>query len=219
MNNIVERQKYETEIQAIREALADWLSKGVEIVVRLRNMELSGLWRVSGCRDFSEFLNENFKTAIGLQHYRHVVNAIDHYGIEMVRKFGPDGCAAVTAPAVVESPERKKKLVELVEEFERSNGHPAGPAKIRSFVYTDVAPELHPPSKEAKSLTRKSEAEEKALTLQQELQQAKKRIRDLEAELKKKTDTIARLEAKLAKGATIKPAKSRRQQPPATAAE
>jgi hypothetical protein len=192
----IERTKYETEVQAIREALADWLAKGIEVVVRLRGMELDGLWRVSGCRDFSEFLNETFRSAIGIQHYRHVVNAIEHYGLERVCKFGPDGCAAVTASAIVDSPERKQQLLELCDEFEREHGIPASAKKIRGFVYGDVAPELHPPSPEAKSLQRKSEWQQKAESLQGELREAHKRIRELEAQAKKHEKTIAKLRGK-----------------------
>lgn len=181
-------QKYQGAVSELRGLLANWFESGVDLFVRLREVDREGIWKLPGHATFADFLRAEFPTALGIERYQNVVNAIDVYGVERVKQVGIESCHALTVKALVEDESKRARVLEGIDSFVRTNGCAPDRNKVRDLV-ASVAPETRRTPKELRG----SETEE---ALRGELQAAKAEIRELKGENKRLQKEVVRLQGK-----------------------
>ncbi len=173
MSTDIVKKGYENAVHRIRGLLEKWFESGVDLFLELRTVDSSGVWKHPGHATFADFLRAEFPTALGIERYQNVINAIDVYGIERVKQVGIESCHALTVKALVENEEKRALVLEGIDNFVRTNGCAPDRNKVRELVAA-AAPE-----------TRKLPKELTEVFLTAELKAAKKRIGELEREIKK----------------------------------
>lgn len=179
---------YQTAVAEIRALLAKWFESGVDLFLKLREVDRSGVWKHPGHATFADFLRAEFPTALGIERYQNVINAIDMYGEARVRQIGIESCHALTVKALAESPEKRSRVLSGIDNFVKMNGCAPDRNKVRELV-SAVAPETKRPPKEIQMT-------DELAALQAELAATKREVRDLRAEVKKLKRENERLAAK-----------------------
>ncbi len=179
MSTSVDTAGYQRSVSEIRELLANWFESGVDLFLKLRDVDRSGIWKHPGHATFADFLRAEFPTALGIERYQNVVNAIDMYGVERVKQIGIESCHALTVKALADNPEKRARVLAGIDNFVQTNGCAPDRNKVRELV-SSVAPETRRLPKE---LLESSEIER----LRSEMRVATKRIQELER-------TVARLQ-------------------------
>ncbi len=178
--------KYQTAVDDIRGLLAHWLESGVDLCLKLRVVDQSGVWKHPGHATFADFLRAEFPTALGIERYQNVVNAVDMYGVARVKQIGIESCHALTVRALQDSPQKRAAVLSGIDNFVKRNGCSPDRNKVRELVAA-VAPETRRPPREL--------LDEEA-QLRAQLIQAKARIRDLERDVRRLEKENARLAKK-----------------------
>lgn len=150
------------------------------------------MWKHPGHATFGDFLRAEFPTALGIERYQNVINAINVYGVERVKQVGIESCHALTVKALVEDDAKRTKVLQGIDQFVKKNGCAPDRNKVRELVQS-VAPETRKLPKEITSI--ESEA-----VLREQLRVAKARIRELESEVKR----LSKENERLSKGALAK---------------
>jgi polyhydroxyalkanoate synthesis regulator phasin len=183
MTNI-QKSQYDKAVGEIRELLANWLESGVDLFLRLRDVDVSGVWKLPGHATFSDFLRAEFPTALGIERYQNVINAIELYGVERVKQIGIESCHALTVKALAEDATKRAQALAGIDTFIKKNGCAPDRNKVRELV-ASVAPETRRPPKELLEPEEIALMKQKLEAVKTELNAAKKRIRELENEVKK----------------------------------
>jgi hypothetical protein len=167
---------YQNAVTEIRKLLVDWFENGVELFMKLREVDQSGIWKHPGHATFADFLRAEFPTALGVERYQNVINAIDMYGIERVKQIGVDSCHALTVKALQDSPTKRARVLLGIDTFVKTNGCAPDRNKVRDLV-SSVAPESRRPPREL-------QAADELVAVRAQLAEAKQRIKNLEAEVR-----------------------------------
>jgi len=167
---------YKSAVAEIRKLLADWFESGVELFMKLREVDQSGIWKHPEHATFADFLRAEFPTALGIERYQNVINAIDMYGVERVKQIGVESCHALTVKALQDSPEKRARVLLGIDSFVKTNGCAPDRNKVRELV-SSVAPETRRPPREL-------QAADELVALRVRLAEAKQRIKELEAEVR-----------------------------------
>lgn len=184
MSKRLTKTGYEKAVSEIRTLMANWFEAGVELFLKLREVDQSGIWKQPGHATFADFLRQEFPTALGLERYQNVINAIDMYGVDRVKQIGIESCHAMTVKAMQDSPEKRALLLSGIDNFVKMHGCSPDRNKVRELVIS-IAPETRRPPREL--LATFAEAK-----LREELAKAKARVKQLEKEnreLKKQIST------------------------------
>lgn len=167
---------YKNAVTEIRTLLGDWFKSGVDLFLKLREVDQSGIWKHPGHATFADFLRAEFPTALGVERYQNVINAIDMYGIDRVKQVGVDSCHALTVKALQDSPAKRARVLLGIDTFVKTNGCAPDRNKVRDLV-SSVAPESKRPPREL-------QAADELVLVRAQLTEAKKRIKELEAEVR-----------------------------------
>ena len=185
MSKAIDKASYESAVGNIRGLLSNWFESGVELFLELKKVDDSGIWKHPGHATFGDFLRAEFPTALGVERYQNVINAINVYGVERVKQIGIESCHALTVKALVEDESKRTRVLQGIDSFVKKNGCAPDRNKVRELV-ASVAPETRRTPKELLG-------PETELALRRELQSAKVRIKELERENKKLEKEIAQL--------------------------
>jgi hypothetical protein len=147
MSSKIENNSYQSTVIEIRALLANWFESGVELFLKLRDVDRSGIWKHPGHATFADFLRAEFPTALGIERYQNVVNAIDMYGVDRVKQVGIESCHALTVKALADSPEKRARVLAGIDNFVGTNGCAPDRNKVRELV-SSVAPETRRAPKE-----------------------------------------------------------------------
>lgn len=178
---------YAKSVERIRSLLTNWLESGIELFIELKKIDESGVWKHPGHATFGDFLRAEFPTALGIERYQNVINAINVYGIDWVRKVGVHACHALTVKALVDSAEKRQLVRDSVDQFIATNHCAPDVNKVREIVL-GAAPEARKPPKELLEVV-------ELARLRTELKLAKKKIVELEHETKRLQKENKRLAA------------------------
>ncbi len=170
------KRSYDSSVKRIRALLQNWFEKGVDLFVELRAVDQSGVWRHPGHATFSDFLRAEFPTALGMERYQNVLNAINVYGVKRVKQIGIESCHAVTVKALIDDPVKRALLERGIDNFVKKNGCAPDRNKVRDLV-SSIAPETRRVPKELTMIGQEA-ALSKALVV------AKKRIKELEQDVR-----------------------------------
>jgi hypothetical protein len=193
---------YENAVNEIRELLKNWFESGVDLFLKLRDVDRSGIWKHPGHATFADFLRAEFPTALGIERYQNVVNAIDMYGVERVKQIGIESCHALTVKALAESPEKRDRVLSGIDNFVQTNGCAPDRNKVRELIAA-VAPETRRAPKELLEV-------EEIQRLRAEARAASRRILELERAVKRLEKENERLAARVAKKVGNRSARSAR---------
>lgn len=186
---------YSNAVNRIRALLANWLESGVELFLALKEVDDSGVWKAPGHATFSDFLKEEFPTALGMERYQNVTNAIQIYGVEFVRKHGVHVCHAITKEAVVSNPTRINEVKRSMDDHLERKGASPDSNTVRDIV-RGIAPELVKPHQSTRNVRKVDELQFGMRSLAQENRELKVKIAQLEKEIKAKDKLIAKLQLK-----------------------
>ena len=118
----IESQRFQASVKRIRVLLAKWLEAGIELFLEMREVEREGDWMLPGYEDFSDYLRDQFRNALGFERYGNVIQAIELHGVDFVKTIGARACHAVSVKAIAESPTRQKLLQASVYEHIETQG-------------------------------------------------------------------------------------------------
>jgi hypothetical protein len=178
---------YTQATERIRTLLTDWLESGIDLFLELKKIDESGVWKHPGHATFGDFLRAEFPTALGIERYQNVINAINVYGVDWVRKIGVHACHALTVKALVDDPQKRQLVRASVDQFMATNHCAPDVNKVREIVL-GAAPEARKPPKELLEVV-------ELARLRVELKIAKKKIVELEHETKRLQKENKRLAA------------------------
>lgn len=195
MSELQKREGYDGAVAEIRSLLVNWFESGVDLFVKLQAVDRSGVWKHPGHATFGDFLRAEFPTALGIERYQNVINAINVYGIERVKQVGIDSCHALTVKALIDDDGKRARVLSGIDNFVKTNGCAPDRNKVRELV-ASVAPETRKDPKELREL-------DETAKLRAELTLASKRVRDLERENKRLQKEIDQL-----RGAAVRKTKS-----------
>ncbi|KKN08237.1 hypothetical protein LCGC14_1058610 [marine sediment metagenome] len=176
MTKKLSKSSYDSAVKRIRALMQNWFERGVDLFIELRSIDQSGVWRHPGHATFSDFLRTEFPTALGMERYQNVLNAVDVYGVKRVKQIGIESCHAVTVKALIDDPIKRALLERGIDNFVKKNGCAPDRNKVRDLV-SSIAPETRRVPRE---LTMTSQEEK----LRKELTTAKKRITKLEQDVR-----------------------------------
>ena len=112
------------------------------MVLALRKVEEQGDWKLAGHNHFGDFLRAEFPNAIGVHRYTNVIQAVELYGEDLVRKVGPDAAHAMCRPEVAGNDTRRAELASAVKEHVATQGHAPQVSWVRSQIHR-IAPETN----------------------------------------------------------------------------
>lgn len=181
--------EYNAIVARIRELLGRWLETGVDLFLELRDVDLSGKWKLPGHATFRDFLRAEFPSALGLERYNNVVRAIELHGVDRVRQVGVFACHTLSVDAIAKSAERVELLGTTIDRYVSDHGVPPDANTIRDMA-RGIAPELVRPHRSTVAALRD-------LRLAEELKVARARVRELERELAERDKVIAKLRKRL----------------------
>lgn len=190
MSKKITKAGYDEAVNELRELLTNWLESGVELFLKLRDVDMSGIWKLPGHATFADFLRAEFPTALGFERYQNVINAIEIYGVERVKQVGIESCHTLTVKALVENPEKREAVLSNIDIFVDKNGCAPDRNKVRDIVL-GIAPEARAPGREMRELTELARLRAETESLRRELRELKKENRALKVEcerLQKKLD-------------------------------
>ncbi len=176
MTKKLSKSSYDSAVNRIRALMQNWFEKGVDLFIELRAIDQSGVWRHPGHATFGDFLRAEFPTALGMERYQNVLNALNVYGIKRVKQIGIESCHAVTVKALIDDPIKRALLERGIDNFIKKNGCAPDRNKVRDLV-SSIAPETRRVPRE---LTMTSQEEK----LRKELSTAKERIKELEQDVR-----------------------------------
>jgi hypothetical protein len=183
-----EMTEYRRYVDDIRLLLATWQASGVEVFLKLRDAESTGIWKLTKQHtSFQDFLTREFPDVIGLHQYTHVIRMIEEYGVDFAKKVGVHAAHAVINDRIVSSPSRKAEVVAAVEHHIKRDGCAPGLPKVREIARS-VAPETRKPCSEVKAARLEAKA-------QSDVDALRARVKELEAALAEKEREVARLQA------------------------
>lgn len=180
--------KYQGVVSEVRELLSRWFESGVDLFLKLKEIDASGVWKHPGHATFGDFLRAEFPTALGIERYQNVINAINVYGVERVKQIGIESCHALTVKALVEDEVKRTKVLSGIDNFVKTNGCAPDRNKVRELVAA-VAPETKKSPKELR-------LDEETERMRTELALANKEIRDLKRENARLTKEVEKLRAR-----------------------
>lgn len=178
---------YEQAVIEIKELLSHVHTAWVDVLLRLRDVEQDGCWKIGGHAHFQDFLRSNFPNAIGFEKYNNGIRAIELYGEELVREVGVQAAHAMCVQSVASDGERVMAVAEHVRMHIAENGVAPGVDWIRKVV-SQVAPESAKPMRLTRGVIEREQ-------LRVELQNLKTENRALKTEnraLKKEIASLSR---------------------------
>lgn len=182
MNN---RETYDASVSEIRTLLGRAHSAWVDVFLRLRVIDLDGLWKVGGHATFSDFLRSEFPNALGIERYTHAIQAIQLYGEDTVRRVGVASAHAMIARPFQEDAAKRELLVASIDRAFQANGVAPDVNEVRKLA-RGIAPVLVQPARVTQQVLRERE------TLS-EVARLRARVRELEAENAKLKKQLAKL--------------------------
>jgi len=177
--------KYKTALEQVRKLLSKWQSSGVDVFLKLREIDIEGTWKLGAHVSFQDFLKAEFPNVIGIERYNNVISMIEEYGSDFMRSVGPTVPREIMRREIIGSPERKAEVVAAVTAHIRDEGCAPGDQKFRDIARS-VAPEIRKPCREVASIRR-----EKNDFI--EIVKLRNRTRELEKENKSLKREIVRL--------------------------
>jgi hypothetical protein len=179
-----EKKRYEKVLQEVRDLLAVWQSAGVDLFMRLREIDRGEEWIPGGHSSFQNFLKSEFPDVIGIERYNNVIRSIDVYGEDFVRKVGINMPVIACDPKIARDEARKAEVVAAVEYHIREEGCAPGEQKIRKIAL-DVAPEIRKPCKEVKAARKLSQEQTEIARLRRQVAALKKENSELKKEIRR----------------------------------
>lgn len=203
-----QRAQLDRLIERVKQALARWHEAGVEVVLELQKIEQDSqqLYKLEGHSRFGDFIRAHFpNSGFGKERYDNVVEAIEAYGLELVRQVGPEAAHAMNHPSVVRHPERKSEMIRTVRDYVTVN-HQVPNVDFILKERRRIAPETNTKApRTTQVLTSLDQVRAERDELKRKLSASERKCAKLERENAELQEKIGSLQAKLAKAKKARP--------------